>query len=375
MKSISSAYIHVPFCSQICYYCDFAKVLIEGQPVDDYVDELIKEFNFYNIKNLRTIYIGGGTPTTLSPEQMFRLISGISENLDLSVLEEFTVEANPGDLSDEMISVLASSPVNRISLGVQSFDDHLLKKIGRKHRAIDVYKSLEKLHRAGFVNVTIDLIYGLPNQTMEMVKADVAKFLELDLPHIALYSLILEDHTRFMNMQRSGLLHLPSDDKNADMYEYIMQTLSEKGYVHYEISNFSRPGYESKHNLTYWDNSEYFGFGAGASGYINGVRYKNHGPVHHYLEAAIDKKAIYEEVLGKKEKMEEEMFLGLRKAEGVLLKNFSKKFAIDFNEIYGEVLEKLLKTDLVIFDGERLSLSERGFELGNEVFEMFLLDR
>ncbi|WP_460022863.1 radical SAM family heme chaperone HemW [Lactovum odontotermitis] len=373
MTKASAAYIHIPFCSQICYYCDFAKVLVQGQPVDDYVDAVIEEFKSYGIEKLRTLYIGGGTPTVLTAAQMQKLLHQLTDALDLSALEEFTVEANPGDLTDEMIEVLAASPVNRISLGVQTFNDQLLRKIGRTHSSRDVYESLDKLHAAGFENLTVDLIYGLPNQTLDEVMSDVDRFLALELPHIALYSLILENHTRFMNMQRSGILHLPSDDRNADMYEYIVQKLEANGYQHYEVSNFARPGFESKHNLTYWDNAEYYGVGAGASGYLDGIRYKNHGPVHHYLEAGANKR-VFEERLTRAAQMEEEMFLGLRKAEGVSVPAFSEKFGQKFDEVYGKVLQELLQTDLIKLDRDRIALTERGFELGNEVFEKFLID-
>ncbi|MFV0556677.1 MAG: radical SAM family heme chaperone HemW [Lactovum sp.] len=372
MKKPTAAYIHIPFCSQICYYCDFAKVLLQGQPVDDYIEELIQEFKSYDIRKLRTLYIGGGTPTVLTAKQMEKLLSALVENLDLSYLEEFSVEANPGDLSDEMILVLKNSPVNRISLGVQTFNNKLLKKIGRTHNRDDVYQSIEKLKNANFDNITIDLIYGLPGQTLEMIQEDLERFLSLDLPHVALYSLILEDHTRFMNMQRTGILTLPSDDKNIEMYQYIRSVLATSGYQHYEISNFSKENYESKHNLTYWNNVEYYGVGAGASGYLNGIRYKNYGPVHHYLEN--QNKRVHEDILKQKEKMEEEMFLGLRKKEGVSISHFEEKFQVKFEDIYPSVLEQLITTDLVYFENNFLSLTERGFELGNEIFEKFLLD-
>ncbi|MGM9885868.1 MAG: radical SAM family heme chaperone HemW, partial [Lactococcus sp.] len=250
MNKPKAAYIHIPFCSHICYYCDFAKVFLEGQPVDDYLDALIEEFRSYHITSLKTLYIGGGTPSVLEPEQMKKLLSALTENLDLSVLSEFTVEANPGDLSEEMVEVLANSPVNRVSLGVQTFNNKLLKKIGRVHTEAQVYESIEKLRANGFDNITIDLIYALPGQTMEMVIEDLDKLLALNLPHVALYSLILEDHTIFMNRQRRGILRLPNEDKNADMYEYIIKRLTENGYEHYEVSNFGKPGYESQHNLT-----------------------------------------------------------------------------------------------------------------------------
>lgn len=367
-----AAYVHIPFCSHICYYCDFAKVLMTGQPVEAYIDELLKEYDSYGISNLQTLYIGGGTPSVLPADQLEKLLTHLTKNLDLEELEEFTVEANPSDLTDEVLTVLAHSPVNRISLGVQSFDDKLLKKIGRTHTEAQVYSSIERLRAAGFENITIDLIYGLPNQTIEMVERDVQKFLELDLPHVALYSLILEDHTVFMNRQRRGRLRLPSDDRNADMYEYIIETLTAKGYSHYEVSNFGKIGYESKHNMTYWDNAEYYGIGAGASGYLEGIRYKNHGPVHHYLRE--ENKRVNEEVLTRKQRIEEEMFLGLRKKNGVSIERFHKKFGQTLEEIYGTIIEEL-KFQKMLFEADgRIRMTEKGFELGNEVFERFLLD-
>lgn len=367
-----AAYVHIPFCSQICYYCDFAKVLLEGQPVEQYLDELIKEFRSYQIHQLKTLYIGGGTPTVLTAPQMRRLLDALSSQLDLSQLEEFTVEANPGDLSDEMIEVLKNSPVNRVSLGVQTFDNALLKKIGRTHDEAQVYDSLAKLRAAGFENITIDLIYALPGQTMEMVKRDVQKFLELDLPHVALYSLILEDHTIFMNRQRRGILHLPNEDKNSDMYEYIVDTLVKNGYNHYEVSNFGKAGFESQHNLTYWDNAEYYGIGAGASGYLEGIRYKNHGPIHHYL--AESNKRVSQEILTSKDKIEEEMFLGLRKKSGVSVQRFQEKFGLNFEKLYGEITQKLVSRELLFDDKSIIRMTDKGFELGNEVFAEFLLE-
>lgn len=367
-----AAYVHIPFCSHICYYCDFAKVLMTGQPVEAYIDELLKEYDSYSISSLQTLYIGGGTPSVLPADQLEKLLTHLTKNLDLEELEEFTVEANPSDLTDEVLTVLAQSPVNRISLGVQSFDDKLLKKIGRTHTEAQVYSSIERLRAAGFENITIDLIYGLPNQTMEMVERDVQKFLELDLPHVALYSLILEDHTVFMNRQRRGRLRLPSDDRNADMYEYIIETLTAKGYSHYEVSNFGKIGYESKHNMTYWDNAEYYGVGAGASGYLEGIRYKNHGPVHHYLRE--ENKRVNEEVLTRKQRIEEEMFLGLRKRNGVSIEHFHKKFGQTLEEIYGTIIEELTLQKMLFEADGRIRMTEKGFELGNEVFERFLLD-
>ena len=371
-KKPTSAYIHIPFCTQICYYCDFAKVYIQNQPVDAYLTTLLAEFDAQDIAALKTIYIGGGTPTALTAAQLDTLLSGITRHLDLSQLKEFTVEANPGDLSDDKIAVLKKHHVNRVSLGVQTFNDKLLKKIGRSHTAQDVFENIDKLKAAGFDNITIDLIYALPGQTMADVKKDVATLLSLDLPHVALYSLILENHTIFMNKMRRGKLDLPSDDSDFEMYNYIIDSLETAGYDHYEISNFGKKGFESAHNLMYWDNAEYYGFGAGASGYVAGIRYKNHVPIHHYLEND-DKRAVQEE-LTIKEQMEEELFLGLRKQSGVNTVAFNLKFNQDFDAIYGETVEKLIEKHLLSRNEETIFMTRQGLMLGNDVFEAFLLD-
>ncbi|WP_019773499.1 radical SAM family heme chaperone HemW, partial [Streptococcus sobrinus] len=214
----TSAYVHIPFCTQICYYCDFSKVFIKNQPVDAYLQALLEEFRFYDIKKLRTLYIGGGTPTAISASQLDILLSGLQENLDLSALEEFTIEANPGDLTADKIAVLQNSAVNRVSLGVQTFDDKELKRIGRSHNEAQIYQSVSALKEAGFDNISIDLIYALPGQTMDQVKTNVKKALALDIPHLSLYSLILENHTVFMNKMRRGRLHLPNEDVESDMF-------------------------------------------------------------------------------------------------------------------------------------------------------------
>jgi len=325
-KKPTSAYVHIPFCTQICYYCDFSKVFIKNQPVDSYLEHLLQEFHSYDIQKLRTLYIGGGTPTALSAPQLEVLLDGLTKSLDLSVLEELTIEANPGDLDEDKIAVLKNSAVNRVSLGVQTFDDKMLKKIGRSHLEKDIYENIDRLKLAGFDNISIDLIYALPGQTMDQVKDNVAKAIALDIPHMSLYSLIIENHTVFMNRMRRGKLPLPKEEVEAEMFEYIIAELESAGFEHYEISNFSKPGFESRHNLMYWDNAEYYGIGAGASGYVNGVRYKNHGPIRHYLKAVEEGNArINEEHLSLREQMEEEMFLGLRKKTGVSKARFEEK--------------------------------------------------
>ena len=374
-KKPTSSYVHIPFCTQICYYCDFSKVFIKNQPVDNYIEHLLQEFHSYDIQQLRTLYIGGGTPTALSASQLEVLLDGLTKKLDLSVLEELTIEANPGDLDADKIAVLQNSAVNRVSLGVQTFDDKMLKKIGRSHTEKDIYENIDRLKLSGFDNISIDLIYALPGQTMDQVRDNVAKAIALDIPHMSLYSLILENHTVFMNRMRRGKLPLPKEEVEAEMFEYIIAELERGGFEHYEISNFSKPGFESRHNLMYWDNAEYYGIGAGASGYVNGVRYKNHGPIRHYLKAVEEGNArIHEEHLSIREQMEEEMFLGLRKKTGVSMKRFEEKFGTSFDNLYGQVVRDLCHQGLLQVEGQQIRMTKKGLFLGDTVAERFILE-
>ena len=369
----TSAYVHIPFCTQICYYCDFSKVFIKNQPVDAYLQALIREFESYDIKKLRTLYIGGGTPTSITAEQLEYLLTNLTKHLDLSVLEEFTIEANPGDLTEDKIEVLKNSAVNRVSLGVQTFNDKHLKQIGRSHNEAQIYSTISNLKKAGFHNISIDLIYALPGQTMEDVKENVAKAIALDIPHLSLYSLILEHHTVFMNKMRRGKLQLPKEDLEAKMFEYIISELEANGFEHYEISNFTKPGFESRHNLMYWDNAEYFGVGAGASGYLNGVRYRNRGPIQHYLKAVAEGNArLAEEVLTKDEMMEEELFLGLRKKSGVSIARFEEKFGLSFEDRYGQIVRELCEQGLLVTDDKVIRMTKKGLFLGDTVAERFI---
>lgn len=375
LKKPTSAYVHIPFCTQICYYCDFSKVFIKNQPVDDYLQALIREFESYDIEQLRTLYIGGGTPTSITAQQLDYLLTNLTKHLDLSVLEEFTIEANPGDLTDDKIEVLKKSAINRVSLGVQTFNDKQLKRIGRSHNESQIYSTIDHLKTAGLDNISIDLIYALPGQTMEDVKENVAKAIALDIPHLSLYSLILEHHTVFMNKMRRGKLNLPQEDLEVEMFEYIIAELEANGFEHYEISNFTKPGFESRHNLMYWDNAEYYGVGAGASGYLNGVRYRNRGPIQHYLKAVSEGNArLSEEVLTKDEMMEEELFLGLRKKSGVSIAKFEEKFGVSFEEHYGQIVTELCQQGLLVSDDKVVRMTKKGLFLGDTVAERFILE-
>ncbi|HGA1968969.1 TPA: radical SAM family heme chaperone HemW [Streptococcus agalactiae] len=375
LKKPTSAYVHIPFCTQICYYCDFSKVFIKNQPVDAYLQALIREFRSYDITELRTLYIGGGTPTSISAVQLDYLLTELSRDLNLNTLEEFTIEANPGDLTVDKIEVLQKSAVNRVSLGVQTFNDKHLKRIGRSHNEAQIYSTIDALKTAGFQNISIDLIYALPGQTMDDVRSNVAKALSLNIPHLSLYSLILEHHTVFMNKMRRGKLHLPTEDLEAEMFEYIISEMERNGFEHYEISNFTKPSFESRHNLMYWDNVEYYGVGAGASGYLDGIRYRNRGPIQHYLKGVSEGNArLSEEVLSKNEMMEEELFLGLRKKEGVSIGKFEQKFGTSFEKRYGQIVQELQSDGLLKENNGFIQMTKKGLFLGDTVAEKFIVE-
>lgn len=375
---MTSAYIHIPFCEHICYYCDFNKVFLKGQPVDEYIEALIKEIKLtqvkYPTKRAETIYIGGGTPTTLTAKQLDRLLAGVREELPFVAGDEFTVEANPGDLTAEKLAVMKNYDVNRLSMGVQSFDDRLLKKIGRKHSVQDVYDTMKVVEKAGMTNVSIDLIYALPGQTFANFEDTLDKAIALDLPHYSMYSLILENKTMFNNWARQGRLNLPTEDEEGDMFELATRKMEAAGRPKYEVSNFALPEHESQHNLVYWNNDHYFGIGAGASGYIGDERYRNHGPIQHYLEPLRNNQLpiIETEQLTKKQKMEEEMFLGLRKIKGISREHFAERYTQTLDSVYETEINGLVEEGLLQENNGFISLTDKGMILGNTVFQRFI---
>ncbi|WP_088044414.1 radical SAM family heme chaperone HemW [Bacillus sp. EAC] len=377
---VSSVYIHIPFCQQICYYCDFNKFMMDRQPVDQYLEylekEIVQSLKRNPIMNLKTVFVGGGTPTALTIPQTQRLVDMINRHIIKGQNGiEMTFESNPNEISKEKLQILKDGGVNRISFGAQTFDEGLLKKIGRTHSPNEIEEAIQTAREVGIENINLDLMYALPGQTMDQFVDSLDKAMELPIQHISAYSLIIEPKTVFyIEMNRGKLKPAPEEDEAA-MYDFLMKYLEEKGFHQYEISNFEKNGLESKHNLVYWNNEEYFGFGAGAHGYINGVRYSNAGPLKKYFQL-IDETGvsiIHEHTVTKQEKMEEEMFLGLRKMKGVSQIEFQAKFGAPINEVFPNVIEKLTKDGLVEFDHEFLRLTHKGKLLGNEVFQQFLL--
>jgi putative oxygen-independent coproporphyrinogen III oxidase len=375
---IKAAYLHIPFCEHICHYCDFNKVFLKGQPVDEYLQALDQEMkltlNDYPTNQIDTIFVGGGTPTSLNETQLAQFCESINRNLPKSGNVEFTFEANPGDLSIGKLQVLKDAGVNRISLGVQTFNEDLLKKIGRVHRKKDVYQSVEDAKKVGFENISIDLIFSLPTQTITDLKETVKEAFSLDITHYSAYSLIIEPKTVFYNLLQKGKLPTPGEDMEAAMYVMVMEEMEKHGFYQYEISNFSKKGYESRHNLTYWNNDYYYGFGAGAHSYVNGLRRSNAGPLKKYIDLVNSGSlpVFQEHQVTLSEQMEEEMFLGLRKISGVSIASFINKFGKDPRELFENEIQDLMDKNWLKVNEDSISLTKKGLLLGNEVFQTFL---
>lgn len=377
---IQAAYIHIPFCQHICHYCDFNKVFIERQPVEQYLEYLEKEIintvKKQPFQQMKSIFVGGGTPTALNMAQTERLLEIINRHLrPLASDYELTFEANPGDLPKEKLKLLLDGGVNRISFGVQSFQNHLLKEIGRTHTKEDVLTAIAEAKEVGFDNINVDLIYALPTQTMEDVKETLKVAFTLGVQHFSGYSLIIEPKTVFYNRMRQGKLRLPGEDNEAKMYEVVMDEMEHHGYKQYEISNFSKEGYESRHNLTYWNNEEYYGFGAGAHSYVAGKRIQNVGPLKKYFSTIDETGFPYLDVheVTEKERMEEELFLGLRKVAGVSKTHFKEKFGLEMDDVFAEQLRQNIEQGLLEEQEDCVRLTRKGKLLGNEVFQSFLV--
>ena len=359
---VKSAYIHIPFCESICAYCDFCKFLYNNEWVDRYLKELKKEIELnYKGEDLKTIYIGGGTPSSLNLKQL-KLLLDICSVFKKTKNYEYTVEVNIENINEEKAILLKEYGVNRISVGVETFNSKLLKVIERSHTK-DMVLSKVLMLKKYFDNINIDLMYALPNETLSDVKSDLASFLSLDVPHISLYSLIIEPHTKFSVKKVEYI----DEDLDYEMYKYINKVLKENGYMHYETSNYAKVGFESKHNLTYWDNLEYYGFGIGASGYLNNVRYENTHSINNYLSGnyIMDKHELSE-----LEDMQNFVILGLRKIKGISLLKFKQKYSKNLEDIF-DISDMLRNGKLKIVDNQ-LFVSEEYTYLANEILINFI---
>ena len=371
-------YIHIPFCDHICTYCDFPKLLTKGQRRAEYIEALIQELKLYQqnvgFSNLQSIYIGGGTPTALSVEQIQPLFDFLTEQIQMNQIQEFSIEANPENLTRDKIQYLKAQGVNRFSVGVQTFHESLLKRIGRKHQAQEVIQAVANLKQCGIKNINLDLIYAIPGQTLDELRDDLRQVISLEVEHISAYSLIVEEHTQLYLAYMRDQIELTDNEIEAKMYEVTIETLTEAGYEHYEISNFAKSK-PSLHNQWYWKNETYIGVGLGAHGYVKGQRYQNTRSINTYIELLKDGKLpmIESHALTKEEMIEEEMFLGLRLLKGVNLKAISDKYDVNIDEIYGKAFEELIQKGYLEQKELNVRLTPSGLLMANEVFEQFLL--
>lgn len=371
MTGCFSAYIHIPFCKSKCKYCSFVSYPdISLKIQNGYVNALLKEIDyFYGEEILKTVYFGGGTPSLLAVDDLIRILNRLNYNADT----EITIEINPETVDFQKLCALKHIGFNRISIGVQTFDDNILKQIGRIHCADRAKKTIENAFAAGFDNVSVDFIYGLPNQSLLAFVKDLESAAALGVTHISLYGLKIEEGCAFY---KNIPQNIADDDMQADMFLAAIETLAQNGFEHYEISNFVKKSttksFESRHNLNYWNAEAYYGFGAAAHGYCKdkSLRYSNFSDINEYINNYTDKAS--RTILTKHQQLEETVFLGFRKSCGIDVFNINKKFNIDFEHLYADVIKKYLKSGHLLKTQNGYRLSDEGFLLSNIVLADFI---
>lgn len=376
----NAVYIHIPFCTNKCFYCDFNSYVLKDQPVMDYLRALDREMELTVAQNpperIDSIFVGGGTPTVLNPDEMDFFLASVRKHFSPWAKDmEFSMEANPGTTDLEKLKVMKAGGVNRVSFGVQAFQNKLLSDIGRIHNTDDVYRSLDNAHKAGLTNLSIDLMFGLPRQTVEMLDESITKALELDLPHYSIYSLKVEENTLFHTLYNKNQLPLPAEEDELKMYLLLMERMQAAGRMQYEISNFAKPGKESRHNITYWRNEDYYGLGAGAHGYVGRQRHINVKGVNPYVKACAEGLPRMQQFeVSQNEAMEDFVMVGLRMLKGMRNDDFRKQFGHSLEDIFEAPLRKMLNLGLIQQHEDQggYQLSQKGILFGNEVFAEFI---
>ena len=362
---IVSAYVHIPFCKSKCHYCSFVS-FCNLESKKDYIEALHKEISsFYKKDGLDTLYFGGGTPSILDSNDVARLLGCFN----FAPNAEITMELNPDDVDIKYLKDIYDLGVNRLSFGCQTFDDNLLQLINRRHNSKQVFDVVKIAKDVGFKSISLDFLYGLPTQTEDMFLKDLSLAFELGIQHISLYGLKIEEGCFFYNNVPENL---PDDDLQADMYLSAIEFLVSCGFEHYEVSNFSKIGFNSRHNLAYWSNNEYYGFGVGAHGYENGVRYENKTNIIDYINNPLIKKNS--NMLTSQECLEEEIFLGLRKMSGINVEDINSKYEIDFDNKYRDVLKKYLNLNLLNKTSKGYAFTPNGILVSNVILADFLED-
>jgi oxygen-independent coproporphyrinogen-3 oxidase len=377
-------YIHIPFCKQKCYYCDFVSYSNKCSEVKEYIESLkkeIEEFDFSNYK-VTSIYIGGGTPSYIDSIYIVEILSELKEKLKCNLIEfkdiEITIEVNPGTVDTKKLNDYKKLGINRLSIGLQSTKNDILKKIGRIHTYQEFLEIYKLARETGFKNINIDLMIGIPGQKIGDLKNTLQDIIKLEPEHISVYSLIIEENTPIEKMLENGEIKLPDEDLERNMYWYVKNTLELNGYNHYEISNFAKLGKESRHNLNCWNQEEYIGFGVAAHSYLNGIRFSNTINVEEYIQHIENNRKEeniqIEESQSLEDKKNEFMMLGFRKIQGVDIARFKEKFIDNPILLYRENLNKLVEEGLIEVDLNHIKLTNKGIDLANLVFEEFVDD-
>ena len=382
MNNNFGIYIHIPFCKRKCSYCDFISFSNKDNLINSYVEALKKEIEKFNFSkyNVTTIYLGGGTPSYIKENYIKEILDLLKEKLINNKVSwqdlEITIEVNPGTVTKEKLEVYKEVGVNRLSIGLQSTNNSLLKQIGRIHKFEDFLDTYNIAKEVGFDNINVDLMIALPNQTIEDIKESLEKIVNLNPSHISVYSLIVEEGTLLEKQIDEGKMRLPSDEEERRMYWYVKNFLELHGYNHYEISNFSKKGKESKHNLNCWNQEEYIGFGLASHSYINGIRFCNTSNLEEYIKNIddnnINKNREVEERQEREDEEKEFMMLGFRKIEGVDISKFKEKYQENPLFLFRKELDKLVSEGLIEVDLNNIRLTNKGLDLANIVFEEFI---
>lgn len=371
-------YIHIPFCEKKCYYCDFLSYVNKDERIEEYIDGLIKELSMYKEKldnpKINTIFIGGGSPSSIEAIYIKRILTYIRNNFNVENLQELTIEINPGDLDYKKAKIYKEAGINRISLGLQTLDNKILKSIGRNHTVEDFFNSYHILKELGFNNINVDLIFGLPKQDINNIVYDLEKILELDIKHISYYGLILEPGTKMTKWYEEGKLDLPSEEEERDIYHKIIKKLRKSRFNHYEISNYSKEGYECRHNITYWEIKPYIGVGVSSHSNINNKRFWNTKGLDDYINKINNKEfpIVGEEIIDREMEIAEYSIMGIRFIKGIDKNKFKNRFGKDISSIYGDVIEKHIRDGLLKEEANYLLLTDRGIDLANLVEMDFL---
>lgn len=378
MKNLG-IYVHIPFCRQKCNYCDFYSVNWNDESEDKYIEAVINEIKGYRDKlkgkyKADTIFFGGGTPTIIKPENLSRIKEGLSDILEIEKQSEISMEANPNTLTWEKLKGYKEIGINRLSIGIQSLNDEILKKIGRIHNSLEALEAIERAKNMGFENINADIMFNIPGQTVKDIEDTLYKIIERGVKHISFYSLKLEKGTPMYAMEKNNKIIMPDEEYERDMYYAGREVMAKNSLFQYEISNFAEAGFECRHNLKYWNQEEYIGLGPSAHSFLNNTRYSNPSDLKLYCECDNSRsfERIILEELGKDDLMFEYIMLRLRLKEGLNVKDFNNIFSADFKKIYSMQINYLIKNNLLKVVGDNIRLTEKGMDISNYVIEEFM---